>query len=57
MNLRCLSEDRPGRLSLEDQREICGSRRAGAHRPALGIRSLERHAMSNRPRAPAPAVP
>src|SRR5215211_8592800 len=49
--------DRQYRSSLEDQHEICGSRRAGAQRPALGIRSLERHAISNRPSAPTPAVP
>ena len=30
LNLRCLSGDRLAGSSCEDQREICGSRRAGA---------------------------
>ena len=49
--------DRPARSSLEDQREICGSRRAGKPRPALGICGLDRHAMSIRAGFSTPTVP
>jgi Transposase len=54
---RCPSGDRQAGLSLEDQHEIRGVRRAGEPRPALGICGLDRHAMSNRHGPPAPTVP
>jgi hypothetical protein len=45
------------RSSREDLDEICGGRRAGKPTPALGIRGLDRHAMSIRAGFPTPTVP
>jgi len=46
----------PLRLSFEDLNEICEARRTGKPSPALGIRGLDRHAMSIRAGFPSPTV-